>query len=381
MSLEPDYPAALLQDLLERIRAALVVTDDVNRTALHGIAAPVMGTAGWAGALDRRDESDLPLRATPDNLAHVFFTSGSTGRPKGLHRASPARRLSRALSLDAHGAGRHLPAVHLRHVRPRRRGSVGTADQRRRCAIAPDGLDDPPRLAQWIAAHRVTMAFLSASVFNTVIDEAPEMLAPMRKIVIGGEALSVTHIRRALELLPPTELINGYAPTETTIYYTGYSIPRPFDPAAASVPIGKPLDNGCVYIVDRNGQLLPDGLPGELWIGGDTVGRGYLHDAESTAAAFVPSPVAGGARVYRTGDRARWRLDGEIEFLGRVDQQVKYAVSASSSAKLKRCCASIPPFDTRVSSRCRIQAPATCCPDLSSCSLTGAPRRRTCVPI
>src|SRR4029453_11789211 len=131
------------------------------------------------------------------------------------------------------------------------------------------------------------------------------------------------HIRRALELLPRAELINGYGPTETTVYYPGYRIPRPFDPRRTAVPIGRPLDNGCAFIVDRDGQLVPDGLPGELWIGGDSVGRGYFYEPALTAAPFPGAPGDAAARVYRTGDRARWLPDGELEFLGRIDHQVK----------------------------------------------------------
>jgi amino acid adenylation domain-containing protein len=325
MSLEADYPAALIRDLITRSRTALVIADDRRRDALADLATPVIWASELSALLNEGEAGNPPLAAAPGNLAHVFFTSGSTGRPKGV--ATEHRNLSAYLAW--HHWMPHSPAetcLQFTSVTfdPAAAEVWGPLTSGGRCAIYSEGLDDPARLGEWIRETAVSMCYLSASVFNTLIDEAPGVLRSVRRILIGGEALSVAHIRRALDLLPHSELINGYGPTETTVYYTGYRIPRPLNPERTSVPIGRPLDNGCAYIVDRNGQLVPDGLPGELWIGGDTVGRGYLHEPELTAAAFPPAPTGDTtARVYRTGDRARWLPDGELEFLGRIDHQVK----------------------------------------------------------
>jgi amino acid adenylation domain-containing protein len=325
MSLEADYPAALIHDLIARSRAALVLADDRCRHALAGIATRVIWTSELPALLADSEDGNPPLAATPGNLAHVFFTSGSTGRPKGV--ATEHRNLSAFLAWHhwmPHGPAETCLQFTSVTFDPAAAEVWGPLTRGGRCAIYAEGLDDPARLGEWIRGTGVTMCYLSTSVFNTLIDEAPDVLRTVRRILIGGEALSVPHIRRALDLLPRSELINGYGPTETTVYYTGYRIPRPFDPARTSVPIGRPLDNGCAYIVDRDGQLVPDGLPGELWIGGDTVGRGYLHEPALTAAAFPAAPAGdAAARVYRTGDRARWLPDGELEFLGRIDHQVK----------------------------------------------------------
>ena len=325
MGLEPDYPAALVQDLIVRSRATVVVADERCRETLQGVSAPVIWTGQWPQPADG-DDQNPPLAARPDALAHVFFTSGSTGKPKGI--ATEHRQLS------AYLAGYHwMPysasdtCLQFTSVTfdPSATEVWGPLTHGGRCAVYGEGLDDPTRLSEWIRETGASMCYLSASVFNTLIDLAPDVLRPMRRILIGGEALSAPHIRRGLDLLPRTELVNGYGPTETTLYCTGYHIPRPFDPGRASVPIGRPIDNGCAYVVDSWGQLVPDGLPGELWIGGDTVGRGYLHEPALTAAAFTASPVPGDgrSRVYHTGDRARWLPDGELEYLGRIDHQVK----------------------------------------------------------
>jgi amino acid adenylation domain-containing protein len=325
VSVEPTHPTMLVLDLIARARATMVLADHRSRTTLAGVTVPVLWMDDRQRLVAGRDPGNPPLAAGPQNLAHLFFTSGSTGRPKGV--ATEHRHLS------AHLAGYHFmpfsPAETCLQFTsasfdPCAAEIWGPLTHGGRCALYDGGLDDVDAFGAWIRAAGVTMCYLSASVFNTLIDEAPAVLRPLRRILIGGEALSVPHIRRALELLPRTELINGYGPTETTIYYTGYRIPRPFDATRASIPIGRPLDNGCAYVMDEAGNLLPDGLPGELWLGGDSVGRGYLDDPALTAAAFVPDPIAGdGARVYRTGDRVRWLPDGQLEFLGRADNQVK----------------------------------------------------------
>ena len=326
MALDPSHPPALIRDLIARSRAAVVLAEDRCRETLQGISPSVIWTGEWTRLLARRDTANPPLAASPENLAHVYFTSGSTGRPKGV--ATEHRNLSAYLAAY-HWMPSSPSETYLQFTSvtfdPAAAEVWGPLTRGGRCAVHADGLDNPSQLGEWIRETGVTSSYLSSSVFNTLIDEAPEVLRTVRRILIGGEALSVPHIQRALDRLPRTELINGYGPTETTVYYTGYRIPRPFDPARASVPIGRPLDNGSVYVMDSSGELRPDGFAGELWIGGDTVGRGYLHEPELTAAAFVPDPFAAGtgARLYRTGDRARWLPDGQLEFLGRTDHQVK----------------------------------------------------------
>jgi amino acid adenylation domain-containing protein len=325
LSLEPAHPPALVRDVVARAGATLILADNRHHATLRDTSAPVIWTGDWVSLLAGHDDRNPPLVAGPQNLVHVFFTSGSTGQPKGV--ATEHRHLS------AYLAGYHWMPFSPSETclqftsatfDPCAAEVWGPLTHGGRCAVHDGGLDDVDALGAWIRSAGVTMCYLSASVFNTLIDEAPAVLRPLRRILIGGEALSVPHIRRALELLPRTELINGYGPTETTIYYTGYRIPRAFETARASIPIGRPLDNGCAYVMDPAGNLLPDGLPGELWLGGDPVSRGYLHDPELTAAAFVSDPIADdGSRVYRTGDRVRRLPDGQLDFLGRADNQVK----------------------------------------------------------
>ena len=158
-----------------------------------------------------------------------------------------------------------------------------------------------------------------------MIDEAPDALANLQQLLTGGEALSVPHMRHALALLPNTQLINGYGPTESTTFACCYSLPRRLSADTLSIPIGTPIANTQTYVLDNYLQPVPIGIAGELYIGGDGLARGYRNQPALTAEKFVLSPFDSDhkARLYKTGDLVRYLADGSIEFLGRSDQQVK----------------------------------------------------------
>ncbi len=168
---------------------------------------------------------------------------------------------------------------------------------------------------------------MTPALFNTIIDEDPQILAGVDELMVGGEALSVSHTHRAQALLPTTTVINVYGPTENAVWSTFYRVPRDFDPHSPSVPIGRPINNSRAYVVDERLRPAPLGVAGELVVGGDGVALGYLNEPELTAQAFVPDTLSGGgdpaARLYRTGDVCRQLPDGALEFLGRRDNQVK----------------------------------------------------------
>jgi hypothetical protein len=186
-------------------------------------------------------------------------------------------------------------------------------------------LPDLREIGSALDEHRVTCLWLTASLFNLVIDERPEILRGVRYLMTGGEALSVRHVRLALAKLPQTRLVNGYGPTEATTFTCCHPIPTVLPADLSSVPIGRPLANTRVYILDEQRQLVPMGSAGELYIGGDGLARGYWNHPELTAERFLPDPFSADAeaRMYRSGDLCRWLPDGNLEFLGRVDDQVK----------------------------------------------------------
>ena len=194
-----------------------------------------------------------------------------------------------------------------------------------RCVLYPERIPTVRELGRAIAEHGVDTLWLNASLFNMVIDEDPLVLASVRQLLIGGEALSVWHVRKALALLPETRIVNGYGPTESTTFACCYPIPRELGEAVPAISIGKPIGNTAVYILDAHLEPVPVGVPGKLHLGGHGLARDYLNRPGLTAEKFIPDPFGQepGARLYKTGDLARYLPDGNIEFLGRLDHQVK----------------------------------------------------------
>jgi amino acid adenylation domain-containing protein len=299
-----------------------LITSRARGTALAGVAATTLFVPPHA-ITDATPHSGQPRveRATPTTRAYVMYTSGSTGKPKGVqieHRSivrlvgNPAYVTLDPETKFLHAAPLGFDASTLELWGPLLHGGT--------CVIYSDPIPTGRGLAKSIAAHGVTSMWLTAALFNTVVDEDPKLLTGVKQLFTGGEALSPSHIRRALAALPATELVNGYGPTECTTFTTTYRIPR--DIPDAAIPIGAPIADTQCYVLARDGSPVPIGIVGELFVGGLGVARGYLARPELDAEKFVPNPFGPG-KLYRTGDRVRWRNDGTIDFLGRADQQVK----------------------------------------------------------
>jgi amino acid adenylation domain-containing protein len=323
--LDPDYPGERLEFMLADTGAPVLLT-------LERFRAKVPGYAGHIVCLDAPAGIDPEPKLNPENLtgagnlAYVLYTSGSTGQPKGV--AIPHRGIVRLLfgvdyvclgaaetmlmmapaAFDASTFELWAPLLH---------GG--------RCVLFPDPRPGLGELGRVLREQHISTLWLTSTLFNTVIDEAPEILGGVRQLLIGGEALSVPHVRRALALLPHTRIINGYGPTESTTFTCCYPIPRDLGEHIRSIPIGRPIANTRTYILDRHLNPVPVGVAGELYIGGDGLARGYLDPAGTAQERFIRTPFSEepGARLYRTGDLARYLADGNIEFLGRIDQQVK----------------------------------------------------------
>jgi non-ribosomal peptide synthetase component F len=220
-----------------------------------------------------------------------MYTSGSTGKPKGVqieHR-SIVRLVGRVgyVRLDAdtrflHAAPLGFDASTLELWGPLLHGGA--------CVIYGDPIPTGRGLARVIAAHGVTSAWLTAALFNSVVDEDPRLLSGLKQLFTGGEALSPSHVRRALAALPATELVNGYGPTECTTFTTTYSIPRDI-PADVPIPIGSPIADTQTYVLNRAGAPVPVGIVGELYVGGLGVARGYLARPELDAERFVADHI------------------------------------------------------------------------------------------
>ncbi|MDE2433973.1 MAG: amino acid adenylation domain-containing protein [Burkholderiales bacterium] len=257
--------------------------------------------------------------------AYIMYTSGSTGAPKGVqisHRAilrtvchPNYMRLDERVRM-LHAAPLGFDASTLEVWGPLLNGGC--------CVIHSEQIPSGAGLAETIRSHSVDSAWLTAALFNSVVDEDPQHLAGLKQLLIGGEALSVEHVRRFLEAVPGVSLINGYGPTETTTFATTYPIRLDELSEAKSVPIGRPITATQLYILSPLKKRLPKGFVGELYIGGLGVGLGYLGRPDLTDERYIVNPFnQDGERLYRTGDLVFLKEDGRIEFVGRADGQVK----------------------------------------------------------
>ncbi|OJH38589.1 non-ribosomal peptide synthetase [Cystobacter ferrugineus] len=267
-----------------------------------------------------------PPALLPDSSAYVIYTSGSTGRPKGVNISHASVVHSTEARLTAFPS---TPRVYLMlapfSFDPSVCGIFWTLCHGGTLVLPPDALrestEEIPRL---IARHGVTHMSFTPSLYATVLELArPEQLASLELVIVAAEASPPAIVRRHARVLPGAQLFNEYGPTEVTVYASvGWCDP---ESRAATVPIGKPIANMQVLILDKHLRPVPVGVPGELYLGGLGLARGYWGRPELTAERFVPHPHSDvpGARLYRTGDLGRWLPEGNIEFIGRVDNQVK----------------------------------------------------------
>jgi acyl-coenzyme A synthetase/AMP-(fatty) acid ligase/acyl carrier protein len=208
--------------------------------------------------------------------------------------------------------------------------------------VAPPGDLDTASLRQVITDRGVTGLWLTAGLFRLIAQDVPDCLARVREVWTGGDVVAAAAVRRVLQACPGLVVVDGYGPTETTTFATSYRISTS-EPVPETVPIGRPLDNMRVYVLDRGLRPVPVGIAGELYVAGAGLARGYLNRPGLTAERFVACPIGGpGARMYRTGDVVRWTIEGELEFLGRADEQVKIRGFRIESGEVEAVLASHP---------------------------------------
>jgi amino acid adenylation domain-containing protein len=274
---------------------------------------------------DAQPVTDPGVPCHPEQLACVLFTSGSTGVPKGVmlrHRDA----LDLATDGRLRGGAHDRVLVHSPHAFDASIYEVWTPLLHGGTAVvAPPGHLNGEALEEIIAAEDLTGLFLTTTLFNLVADERPHAFARLREVLTGGEAGSPSAIRKVLAACPDTEVGNVYGPTEATTYTTIAGQRAPLDdPAETSTVLGRPIDDMRVYVLDRGLRPVPPGVVGEAYIAGAGLGRGYLRRPSLTAERYVADPFgAPGDRMYRTGDLVRWRPDGTLEYVDRVDFQVK----------------------------------------------------------
>jgi amino acid adenylation domain-containing protein len=322
LPLDTAYPPERLNYILADAGAALLLTLRADAPLLRDPPVPVLCIDDAAEQIDAEDASDLPGLPGLEDLAYVIYTSGSTGRPKGVDvthagLANLVRWHLRTYAVNAEDRATHVASfaydAAVWEIWPylAAGASVHVADDMTRLS--------GPSLVEWMAREGITLTFLPTPLAEAVLASPLPDTLRLKALLTGGDAL-----RRR----PPPGLhwpvVNHYGPTEDAVVTTASPV-EPADAAAAPPPIGRPIDNNRVYVLDRRGQPVPVGVPGELHIGGDALARGYRARPALTAERFLPDPFTArpGARMYASGDLVRWREDGQLEFLGRIDHQVK----------------------------------------------------------
>ncbi|HHM21730.1 MAG TPA: amino acid adenylation domain-containing protein, partial [Bacteroidetes bacterium] len=328
LPIDPDYPKDRIAFLLEDAAVKIILAQPHLLDRLPATTAQVV-------SLDEKTHrSFVPEEVAPDDLAYIIYTSGSTGRPKGVqvtHRNLVHSTTAR-LHFYPQSPGTFLLLSSF-SFDSSVAGIFWTLCSGGQLLLPPQHIEqDPDQLATLVFENKVTHTLLLPSLYSLLLQHAPaEKLTSLHTVIVAGEACPVGLPKRHFDKIPNASLFNEYGPTEATVWCTAFQILK--EEATAPIPIGRPIPNTEIYILDKNKQPVPIGVPGELYVGGAGVTKGYLNRPQLTNQRFIAPPKwlntqhfpqgPGTPKLYRTGDLARYRPDGQIEFLGRTDQQVK----------------------------------------------------------
>jgi len=324
--LDRNYPQERLAYMVEDSQAEVLLAGEKLAEKVSSSRARLVIFEREREGIEQQSSENPLIQITPDHLAYIIYTSGSTGRPKGVcicHRN--AVRLVCNTNYADLGAGQ----VFLQFVSisfdvaafeiwaPLLNGA--------RLIVFPAYTPSPEELSEWVLHHPVTTLWLTTGLFHQLMEiDNGRYFRNLRQLLAGGEALSLRAVQKFLQLYPDCRLINGYGPTENGTFSTCGEL-REMPPNASAVPIGKAITHSTAFVLDQQMQPLPVGESGEIYLGGSGLAHGYWNQPALTAARFVPNPFSTtpGERLYRSGDLGRLLPDGNLEFLGRIDQQVK----------------------------------------------------------
>ncbi|MFL6386305.1 MAG: amino acid adenylation domain-containing protein [Terriglobales bacterium] len=322
LPLDPSYPKERLAFMIKDAGVRAIITDRRLRERLPDCAIEVL----LADEVPSADTSDrlLPDVCDPDRLAYVMYTSGSTGLPKAVEVTH--RGIVRLVSSGLFALGEDDVELQLVSLSfdPSALEIWSCLLGGGKLVLYPSRNPSLEEIGDALREHRITSTILITGLFPLMVDEHLEDLVGLRQLIVGGDVMPPSAAKKLLQAASGLRLINAYGPTEGSIVATAHVMTEPSE-VSTPIPIGRPVANAQIYLLDPARKLAPDGIPGEIWIGGDGVARGYCARPELTAQRFAADPFSerSRARMYRTGDIGCWRRDGSLEFLGRVDVQVK----------------------------------------------------------
>jgi len=351
LPLDPSYPQERLNFMLEDAQVSVLITqhqfNDFHLLKKEGSEMPpflrgvrrdrikfplvIYLDTDWEEKISHESEENTICNVTPDNLAYVVYTSGSTGNPKGVavpHKAvtrlvcnpnyikiEPPDKIAQVSNISFDAATFEIWGALLNGAQ-----LIG---------INRDILLSPPEFALILHQEKISILFLTTALFQQLARAVPQAFASLQYLLFGGEAVDPKWVQKVLKNGSPKHLLHVYGPTENTTFSSYYRV-QDIPESATSIPIGSPITNTQIYLLDTYLQPVPIGIPGELYLSGDGLARSYLNRPDLTAEKFIPNPFwdfksesKSQQRLYKTGDLARYQADGNIEFLGRVDAQVK----------------------------------------------------------
>ncbi|MBS3026577.1 MAG: amino acid adenylation domain-containing protein [Dolichospermum sp. DET50] len=320
--LDPNYPQERLAFMLDDSQISILLTQTSLIEKLPSNKAHILCLKSNTQIISCESNDNPICHGNADNLAYITYTSGSTGQPKGvciIHQGVVRLvKNNNYANLNSEQTFLQLAPISFDASTFEIWGSLlNGAKLVIFSAYTPSLIE----LGQAIRRYQITTLWLTAGLFHLMVDERVDDLKSLHQLLAGGDVLSISHVQKLHQIAENCQIINGYGPTENTTFTCCYPIPE-LAQLDNSVPIGRPINNTQVYILDQHLNPVPIAVPGELYISGDGLARGYLNQPELTKEKFITNPFREG-KLYKTGDLARYLPDGNIEYIGRIDHQVK----------------------------------------------------------
>ncbi|MEH2128696.1 amino acid adenylation domain-containing protein [Nostoc sp.] len=321
--LDTEYPKERLAFIIEDTQLSVLLTTQKLAHVIPQHQARVVCFDTDAAAIALSSKQDPATKVTPDNLAYVIYTSGSTGKPKGVavHHRAVNRLVINTNYIDIEPTDVIAQASNYAFDAATFEIWGALLNGARLVGLSKELALSPREFAGFLRSQGITVLFLTTALFNQIAQEVPYALGSLRHLLFGGEAVDVKWVKEVLKNGAPQRLLHVYGPTENTTFSSWYLV-QEVNEDATTIPIGQPIANTQIYLLDPQLQPVGVGVPGEIYIGGDGLAKEYLNQSELTAQKFIPSSF-NNSKLYKTGDKARYLSDGNIEFLGRIDYQVK----------------------------------------------------------